>query len=285
MEDPSHKALKLWLDSCQKVDPCRDGGRISAKFSDLSLWRCGSGWLCHFFLALQSDVGSPLLAALGLRTGTSGQGPQASPLSPGISPFHPALCKHSPVFLFLLDNVALIPQSKWSFISVQWSARWWLIVICQWCFNSLLAKSRHSFYIPSSVVLSHISNFKHCYPLVFHSQAGMSFSFCCLNEHLIYCFWWKSYIPHDARFCFISYLIPHRLKLWQRPSLCLRKNQRCNVQLEIKSESRRMGVDAGGGWDSIKRCQQRLWAFAHSQVLALTVTELPRKHNGHLWAS
>lgn len=49
----------------------------------------------------------------------------------------------------------------------------------------------------------------------------------------------------------------------------------------MRSESRRrMGVDAGGGWGSIKRCQQRLWAFSHSQhgqVLAVTVTELPRK--------
>lgn len=61
------------------------------------------------------------------------------------------------------------------------------------------------------------------------------------------------------------------------------------MPLEMRSESRRrMGVYEGGGWDSIKRCQQRLWALAHSQhgqVLAVRVTKLPRKHNGHLWAS
>lgn len=90
-------------------------------------------------------------------------------------------------------------------------------------------------------------------------------------------------------FCFTPYLIPHRLKLCPRPSLCLWKNQRCNVPLKMRSESRRrMGAGAGGGWDSLRRCQQRPWAFAHcqhGQVLAVTAAELPGKHNGHLWAS
>lgn len=112
-------------------------------------------------------------------------------------------------FTFLLDNVALISQSKWSFISVQWIGQWWLIVIYQWCFNSLLAKSRHSFYIPSSMALSSISNFKPCCSLVFLSQTRMSFSFCCLNGPLIFFFFGgKAIFP----WYFCGVFLPYSLK-------------------------------------------------------------------------
>lgn len=60
-------------------------------------------------------------------------------------------------------------------------------------------------------------------------------------------------------FCFISYLISHRLKLWQKPRVCMWKSQWCNVPLEPSENSAgKMSADADGGWGNVNTCQQRL---------------------------
>lgn len=98
---------------------------------------------------------------------------------------------------------------------------------------------------------------------------------------------WKNYIPMMPGFGFISYLIPRRLKLWQRPRVHMWKSQWCNVPSKTSETSiGKMSNDTDGGWSDINRHQQRLWAFARSQYeQVLSVTALPKKHNGHLWAS
>ena len=60
-------------------------------------------------------------------------------------------------------------------------------------------------------------------------------------------------------FCFISYLIPHRLKLWQRPKVCTWKSRWCKVPLEtFENSARKMSADTDGGWGNVNSHQQRL---------------------------
>lgn len=183
-------------------------GRISAKFSDASLWGCGSGWPCHFFLALQSAVGSSGVENWDLRARAKGTSSQ--PRHCSFSPC-PVQTLTTAWFIFLLDYVEVISQSKWgSLVSSEVVCDEVLIVIYQCCFNSPLAKSRHSFYIPSSMALSSISNLKPWTVTVLYFWAKLEWVFPSATLLNVFFFFVEKLYSHYARI-FLHFL-PYSLQ-------------------------------------------------------------------------